>query len=51
MPNRLFLGTTHAANCRCFKDKTLPGSTIFVCVEKTCQLPVTTVNEALKQFR
>ena len=47
LPNRLFLGCTTASELPLLKDKALPGSTIFVCVEKACQLPVTTVDAAL----
>lgn len=47
LPNRLFLGCTTPSELPLLKDKTLPASTIFVCVEKACQLPVTTVDAAL----
>jgi len=51
LPNRLFLGCTTPSTLPLLKDKTSPASTIFVCVEKACQLPVTTVDAALKQIR
>lgn len=51
LPNRLFLGSTTASELPLLKDKLLPSSTIFVCVEKACQLPVTTVPEAVQQIR
>jgi uncharacterized protein YyaL (SSP411 family) len=49
-PNRLFLGSTTRSDLPLLKDKFLPASTIFVCVDKACQLPVPTVGEALKQL-
>ncbi|MFN3874544.1 MAG: thioredoxin domain-containing protein [Flavobacteriales bacterium] len=49
--NRLFLGTTTRSQLPLLRDKALPGSMIFVCVEKACQLPVPTVAEALSQLR
>ncbi|MBK9147450.1 MAG: thioredoxin domain-containing protein [Flavobacteriales bacterium] len=49
--NRLFLGTTGRSQLPLLRDKALPGSMIFVCVEKSCQLPVPTVQEALSQLR
>jgi uncharacterized protein YyaL (SSP411 family) len=51
LPNRLFLGCTNASSLPLLKDKTLPASTIFVCVEKACQLPVHTVDAAVKLIR
>ncbi|MEO8589307.1 MAG: thioredoxin domain-containing protein [Flavobacteriales bacterium] len=51
LPNRLFLGCTTRSGLPLLKDKTLPGTTIFVCVEKTCQLPVASAQEALAQIR
>lgn len=50
LPNRIFLGSTTKSELPLLKDKLLPASTIFVCVDKTCQLPVPTVAEALKQL-
>ena len=51
LPNRLFLGTIGRSQLPLLRDKALPGSMIFVCVEKSCQLPVPTVQEALPQLR
>lgn len=51
LPNRLFMGCTTPSELPLLKDKTTAGSTIFVCVEKACQLPVTTVDAALKQIQ
>lgn len=50
LPNRIFLGSTTKSTLPLLKDKLMPSSTIFVCVEKTCQLPVPTVAEALEQL-
>lgn len=50
LPNRSFMGSTTTSYLPLLNGKTGAGSTIFVCVEKTCQLPVTTVEAALKQI-
>lgn len=50
LPNRIFLGSTMRSELPLLKDKFLPASTIFVCVDKACQLPVPTVAEALRQL-
>ncbi len=50
LPNRIFVGSTTPSQLPLLKDRTLPTSTIFVCVEKTCRLPVPTVREALTQL-
>ncbi|MCC6839773.1 MAG: thioredoxin domain-containing protein [Flavobacteriales bacterium] len=47
IPNRLFLGSTQRSDLPLLKDKLLPDDTIFVCVERSCQLPVNTVEAAL----
>ncbi|MGV3636807.1 MAG: hypothetical protein ACO1NQ_04075, partial [Flavobacteriales bacterium] len=51
LPNRLFLGTSTTSELPLLKDKILPASTIFVCVEKACQLPVHTVDAAVELIR
>ncbi|MEZ4737830.1 MAG: hypothetical protein R2818_00330 [Flavobacteriales bacterium] len=48
LPNRQFLGSSTTSALPLLKDKFFQASTIFVCVEKACQLPVTSVDEALK---
>lgn len=50
LPNRLFLGHTSTGSLPLLKDKTLPTTTIFVCVEHTCQLPVHSVEAAVLQI-
>ncbi len=51
IPNGIFLGTTGRSQLPLLQDKSLPGTMIFACVQKTCRLPVHTVNEALAQLR
>lgn len=51
LPNRQFLGHTTTSDLPLLKDKLLPTTTLFVCVEKACQLPVHTVEEALHQIQ
>ena len=51
IPNRVFLGSTSSSTLPLLKDKLLPASTIFVCVGKTCQLPVPTVAEAIRELQ
>jgi uncharacterized protein YyaL (SSP411 family) len=50
LPNQLFLGGTRTGSLPLLKDKFLPSSTIFVCVEKSCRLPVPSVEEAIAQL-
>jgi len=51
VPNRLFLGTANRSQLPLLREKSLPGSMIFVCVEKSCQLPSSSIPEALSQLR
>ncbi|MBX2971522.1 MAG: thioredoxin domain-containing protein [Flavobacteriales bacterium] len=51
LPNRLFAGCTTTSTLPLLKDRILPASTIFVCVENACQLPVHTVDAAVQQIR
>jgi uncharacterized protein YyaL (SSP411 family) len=48
LPNRVFMGTTSTSTLPLLQEKSIGGSTIFVCENKVCRLPVTTVAEALK---
>jgi uncharacterized protein YyaL (SSP411 family) len=50
VPNALFLGGTTSGTLPLLQGRFLPSSTIFVCVDKACQLPVATVDEALNQL-
>lgn len=47
VPNALFFGCITNGNLLHSQYSSLPSSTIFVCVEQACQLPVATVDEAL----
>ncbi|MBL7984645.1 MAG: thioredoxin domain-containing protein [Flavobacteriales bacterium] len=51
IPNRLFVGTRTTSALPLLQERSLGNSTtIFVCQDKVCQLPVNTVEEALKQL-
>jgi uncharacterized protein YyaL (SSP411 family) len=52
VPNKVILGTTEVSNLPLLKYKTdFNGKTaIYVCYNKTCQLPVTEVEAALEQL-
>jgi uncharacterized protein YyaL (SSP411 family) len=52
VPNKVLMGTTDASNLPLLKYKTdFNGKTaIYVCYDKTCQLPVTEVEAALEQL-
>lgn len=50
-PDRLLLGATEKSELPLFESRFFEGkTTIFVCVNKACQLPVHNVDEALKQM-
>ncbi|CAN5756684.1 thioredoxin domain-containing protein [soil metagenome] len=52
LPNTILLGTTTDSTLPILEDKvTQNGSTIFVCFNKTCQMPVRSVSEALDQMK
>jgi uncharacterized protein YyaL (SSP411 family) len=52
LPNRMFLGSDQESKLPLLENKLLGNSTtIFVCENKVCQLPVASVDEALKQLR
>jgi uncharacterized protein YyaL (SSP411 family) len=49
LPNHLIIGSEKASDSPMFKDRYRAGKTmIYVCENNTCQLPVETVEEALK---
>jgi hypothetical protein len=51
LPNVFFSGGNREGNLSLLKGKLINGqTTIYVCQDKTCKLPVTDVNEALKQI-
>jgi len=51
LPNRMFLGTTTSSSLPLLEGKSTGTTTLYVCVEKSCRMPVPTVAEALKQLR
>ena len=52
LPDCLFMGSTHPSGVPLLQEKYKPGQTlIHVCQNKTCQLPVTSAAEALKQVK
>jgi uncharacterized protein YyaL (SSP411 family) len=52
LPNVLFLGGSTEGTLALLSNKLVEGqTTIYVCQNKVCQLPVTQVEEALKQIR
>ncbi|MEJ8758248.1 thioredoxin domain-containing protein [Pontibacter sp. H259] len=53
LPNMLLMGSTYKSKLPLLADKTpVDGkTTIYVCYNKTCQLPVTSPAEALKQLQ
>ncbi|MFZ1659251.1 MAG: thioredoxin domain-containing protein, partial [Flavobacteriales bacterium] len=52
IPGRVFLGAAEKSALPLLEDKFIGNATtIFVCENKTCQLPVSTVKEALGQLK
>ena len=52
LPNVLFLGGKSEGSLELLKNKVVKGqTTIYVCRDKACQLPVTQVQEALEQLK
>jgi uncharacterized protein YyaL (SSP411 family) len=49
IPNKIILGGEQG-NLPLLKDKFIGETKIFVCKDKSCQLPVSNVNEAIKQI-
>jgi hypothetical protein len=50
IPNKLILGAENKSDLPLLENKFLEEETIFVCQNKTCQLPVNTVADAIKQI-
>ncbi|MDP4679143.1 MAG: thioredoxin domain-containing protein, partial [Cyclobacteriaceae bacterium] len=52
LPNHIFMGTNSISNLPLIKDRIvlLNETTIYVCRNKTCQLPVTSIEKALTQL-
>ena len=52
LPNKILLGSTTESTLPLLEHKLVPGDTrIYVCVNKTCQLPVGKVSEAIGQMK
>ncbi|MEO8733829.1 MAG: thioredoxin domain-containing protein, partial [Flavobacteriales bacterium] len=52
IPGRVFLGSVNKSDLPLLEDKFMgDATTIFVCENKVCQLPTTTVQQALEQVR
>jgi uncharacterized protein len=50
-PNAMLMGSNTESDLPLLKGKFIPGDTyIYVCVDKSCRLPVTSVSHALKQL-
>ena len=51
-PNKLILGSTKVSNMELLQEKYVQGSTIiYVCENKACQLPTTSIIKALKLIK
>ncbi|MCB9183243.1 MAG: thioredoxin domain-containing protein [Flavobacteriales bacterium] len=51
IPCRVMLGTRSESTLPLLTDKRLPGTTIHVCIDHACRLPVHTVKDALEELR
>jgi uncharacterized protein YyaL (SSP411 family) len=52
LPNRILMGATKSSNLPMFESRFFEGeTTIFVCVNKACQMPVNSVSAALTQIK
>lgn len=52
LPNKMLIGSERESSLPLLEYKFLDGqTTIYVCVNKACQMPVTEVSEALKQIK
>jgi len=51
LPNRQFMGSTTASSLPLLEGKTVDATMIYVCFDKSCKLPVETVENALKQIQ
>ena len=51
IPNRAFLGAKKSSDLPLLEGKFFDSTTIFVCQNRTCQLPVEEVSEALQQLK
>jgi len=51
VPNKLLMGSEKSSNLPLLEGKFLDNSMIFVCVNKSCQMPVEQAADAIKQMR
>ena len=52
IPNKILAFSTSPSTLALLKDRYVPGNTyIYLCVDNTCQLPVTNVKEILKKIK
>jgi len=52
LPNKMLIGDVRESSLPLLEHKFIDGqTTIYVCVNKACQMPVTEVSEALKQIQ
>jgi hypothetical protein len=51
IPNKLVLGSVEGSTMPLLENKFVQGSSmIYICIEKSCKLPVASVEEAIKQI-
>ena len=52
LPDAIYLGGKNEGTLELLENKLVPGqTTIYVCVDKTCKIPVTEAEQALKQMK
>lgn len=52
LPDAIYLGGKNEGTLELLENKLVPGqTTIYVCVDKTCKIPVTEAGKALKQMK
>lgn len=52
LPDAIFLGGRNEGTLSLLENKLVPGqTTIYVCVDRTCKIPVTRAEEALQQMQ
>ncbi|MDF1559598.1 MAG: thioredoxin domain-containing protein [Bacteroidales bacterium] len=52
LPDAIFLGGRNEGTLSLLRNKLVPGqTTIYVCADKTCRIPVTDAEQALKQMK
>ena len=51
IPNKLMMGGIKASKLPLLEGKFVGETTIFVCVDRACQMPVDNVSDAIKQMK